>query len=86
MKTNILMDEYIRDLEGYALNLNKKAKLIDLSLQDPVKMYFQNSIKNLILSNRITGPALCKDLNTATLLKNFYCTKVVLEKSLNQVS
>ena len=32
MKTNILMDEYIRDLEDYAINLNKKAKLIDLSL------------------------------------------------------
>ena len=40
MKTNILMDEYVRDLEAYALSLNKKAVLIDLSRQDPVKMYF----------------------------------------------
>lgn len=86
MKTNTLMDQYVKDLETYAVQLNKKALLIDLSQQDPVKMYFQNSVKQLILSNRLTGPALCNDFNTASLLKNFYCTKIVLEKSLNQVS
>lgn len=86
MKSNILMDEYVKDLENHALNLNRQGLLIDLTQQDPVKMYFQSSIKALILSNRITGPALCNDINTSNLLENFYSSKVSLEKSLNKVN
>lgn len=77
------MDEYIRDVENCAKDLNSKGTLIDLTHQDPVKMYFHLSVKALILSNRITGPALCGDSNTGGLLENFYCTKILLEKSLN---
>ena len=41
MKSSILMDEYIKDVERCAKELNTLGTLIDLTQQDPVKMYFQ---------------------------------------------
>ena len=47
---------------------------------DPVKIYFEKSLKNLVLGNTLTGPALSNDHNLSSMLNSFFCTKVNLNK------
>ena len=78
------MDEYVKDLEIHANGLSSQG-LLDLNVQDPVKMFFQNSIKDLILGNRITGPALCNDNILSKLFKDFYSSTTSMKKDYNNL-
>ena len=48
-------------------------------------MFFQNSVKNLILGNRITGPALCNDNILSKLFKDFYSSSISMQKDYNNL-
>ena len=45
-------------------------------------MYFELSVKDLILSNRITGPALAEDMNVSKVLHKFFSSQVHIKEQL----
>jgi len=47
---------------------------------DPVKVYIEKSLKNLVLGNFLTGPSLCGDHTLSRLLNQFYTTKIDMRK------
>lgn len=59
IRTNTNPD-YLADVRQMVSHLRKKGKLHNDNM-DPVKMYFQKTLKSLILGNVLTGPALCMD-------------------------
>ena len=48
--------------------------------QDAGKIYFQKSLKNLILSNKISGPSLSSDLNIQKLISKYYSSSVSMRR------
>lgn len=63
----MLLSEFLEDAKRCHHNL-KLLAMYEAPKRDPVKIYFEISVKNLILSNRLTGPALAGDPGFATLL------------------
>ena len=62
-----MMNEYQEEIANTAKNMFDSGTL-KLEVQDPNKIYFQKSLKNLILGNRLTGPALSSDESFSQLL------------------
>ena len=62
-----MLNEYQLEIADTAKNMYD-AGALKLEGQDPNKIYFQKTLKNLILGNRLTGPALASDQNFSSLL------------------
>ena len=78
-QTSMLLNEFLEDAKRSHHNL-KLLGMYDAPKRDPVKIYFEMSVKNLILGNRLTGPALAGDPGFAALLQKYYCSQVLLDR------
>lgn len=73
VQSNIMMNEYIADVENTARNLYADGMLRD-EQEDPIKLFFHTSLKCLVLHNRFTGPSLSNDVNMARIIDYAYCS------------
>jgi len=73
------MNEFMEDAKRCHQNL-KLLGVYDAARRDPAKIYFEISVKNLVLSNRLTGPALAGDPGFASLLQKYYCSQISLDR------
>lgn len=51
----------------------------DTEKQDPVKLYFGKSLKNLLLQNRLSGPVLTSDIQLQQILHRYFSSKIILK-------
>lgn len=84
VQSNIMMNEYIADVENTARNLYTDGMLRDEE-EDPIKMFFHTSLKCLVLHNRFTGPSLSNDVNTARIIDYAYCNQVRIARCQDQM-